>query len=113
MAQREIPGFYFGKLLFIYMSRFCPVSIQVKTLFGKHRSDEWMTDAEKGKYFRVQANHVAPQGAKYSHENVKKEKEISRVSFVSLFPLSDGERRSDMILELMERWHWTTGYCWI
>jgi hypothetical protein len=26
---------------------------------------------------------VAPQGAKYSHENVKKEKEISRVSFVS------------------------------
>jgi hypothetical protein len=31
----------------------------------------------------VQANHVAPQGAKYSHENVKKEKEISRVSFVS------------------------------
>ncbi|KAI4727964.1 hypothetical protein E4T49_04292, partial [Aureobasidium sp. EXF-10728] len=34
--------------------------------------------AEKGKYFRVQANHVAPQGAKYSHENVRKEKEASR-----------------------------------
>jgi hypothetical protein len=44
-----------------------------------------VVDAEKGKYFRVQANHVAPQGAKYSHENVKKEREISRVSFVSLF----------------------------
>jgi hypothetical protein len=27
---------------------------------------------------------VAPQGAKYSHENVRKEKEISRVSFISL-----------------------------
>ncbi|KAG9788610.1 hypothetical protein KCU95_g7268, partial [Aureobasidium melanogenum] len=35
-------------------------------------------DAEKGKYFRVQANHVAPQGAKYSQENVRKEKEQSR-----------------------------------
>lgn len=45
------------------------------------------TDAEKGKYFRVQANHVAPQGAKYSHENVKKEKELSRVSLVFSFSL--------------------------
>ncbi|KAG9950106.1 hypothetical protein KCU85_g3937, partial [Aureobasidium melanogenum] len=35
-------------------------------------------DTEKGKYFRVQANHVAPQGAKYSQENVRKEKEQSR-----------------------------------
>ncbi|TIA62946.1 hypothetical protein D6C77_02430 [Aureobasidium pullulans] len=35
-------------------------------------------DAEKGKYFQVQANHIAPQGAKYSHENVRKEKEQSR-----------------------------------
>ncbi|KAI4766035.1 hypothetical protein E4T51_01005 [Aureobasidium sp. EXF-12344] len=35
-------------------------------------------DAEKGKYFQVQANHIAPQGAKYSKENVKKEKELSR-----------------------------------
>lgn len=38
-------------------------------------------DAEKGKYFQVQANHIAPQGAKYSKENVKEEKELSRVSF--------------------------------
>jgi hypothetical protein len=29
----------------------------------------------------VQANHVAPQGAKYSEENARKEKEQSRVSF--------------------------------
>ncbi|THW18702.1 hypothetical protein D6D23_07576 [Aureobasidium pullulans] len=35
-------------------------------------------DAEKGKYFQVQANHIAPQGAKYSHENVRKEKEQSK-----------------------------------
>ncbi|KAI5273770.1 hypothetical protein E4T47_03075 [Aureobasidium subglaciale] len=35
-------------------------------------------DAEKGKYFQVQANHVAPQGAKYSHENVRKERELSK-----------------------------------
>ncbi|RZK44562.1 MAG: hypothetical protein EOO61_03380 [Hymenobacter sp.] len=42
-----------------------------------------ITDAEKGKYFQVQANHIAPQGAKYSHENVRKEKEQSRVSLTS------------------------------
>jgi hypothetical protein len=38
----------------------------------------------------VQANHIAPQGAKYSKENVKKEKELSRVSFVSFFLSSEG-----------------------
>ncbi|KAL1311706.1 hypothetical protein AAFC00_001808 [Neodothiora populina] len=35
-------------------------------------------DAEKRKYFPLLANHVAPEGAKYSRENVKREKEQSR-----------------------------------
>lgn len=37
-------------------------------------------DDDKKKYFKIQANHVAPEGAKYSRENVKKETEASRVS---------------------------------
>lgn len=37
-------------------------------------------DTEKQKYFKVQANHVAPEGAKFSKENVRKEQENSRVS---------------------------------
>lgn len=45
------------------------------------------TDPEKNKYFRVQANHVAPQGSKYSQENVKKEQEKSRVCAVQHFHL--------------------------
>lgn len=54
-----------------------------------------IADAEKGKYFQVQANHIAPQGAKYSRENVKKEKELSRVSFcVSIsFPCQNSRSR--------------------
>ncbi|KAK4984855.1 hypothetical protein LTR50_006326 [Elasticomyces elasticus] len=31
-------------------------------------------DAEKKKYFKVVANHLAPQGAKYSHDGVKEER---------------------------------------
>ena len=32
------------------------------------------TDPMKGKYFRIQANHVAPSGAAYSADSVKKRK---------------------------------------
>ena len=68
MTQREIPGFYYGK------------SWHVCDKKQRGPNDFLCIDAEKRKYFRVQANHVAPQGAKYSQENVRKEKEQSRVS---------------------------------
>ncbi|GAB7345200.1 hypothetical protein MBLNU457_3580t1 [Dothideomycetes sp. NU457] len=35
-------------------------------------------DPEKKKYFKIQANHVAPPNSKYSRENAAKEKERSR-----------------------------------
>ncbi|KAJ9666137.1 hypothetical protein H2201_003815 [Coniosporium apollinis] len=35
-------------------------------------------DPDRKKYFKIQANHVAPAGAKYSRENVKKTEEESR-----------------------------------
>ncbi|GAB7354036.1 hypothetical protein MBLNU459_g4619t1 [Dothideomycetes sp. NU459] len=41
-------------------------------------------DPDKKKYFQIQANHVAPQGSKYSRDNVKREHEQSRVR---AFPL--------------------------
>ena len=33
-----------------------------------------IADPEKKKYFRVQANHVAPAGSQYSREAVKRRK---------------------------------------
>jgi hypothetical protein len=80
MTQREIPGFYYGKYR---SSHNCDKNSAILTTP--------CTDAEKGKYFRVQANHVAPQGAKYSQENVRKEKEQSRVSLSCFFCLKDLE----------------------
>lgn len=46
----------------------------------------------------MQANHVAPQGAKYSQENVRKEKEQSRVSLFLIFTLKDlGRPRGNLL----------------
>ena len=36
-------------------------------------------DADKKKYFKILPNHVAPPDAKYSKQNVRKERETSRV----------------------------------
>lgn len=36
-------------------------------------------DEEKRKYFKILPNQVAPQGAKYSQEGVKKEREVEKV----------------------------------
>lgn len=38
-----------------------------------------LADEDKKKYFKILPNHVAPQGAKYSQEGVKKEREVEKV----------------------------------
>jgi hypothetical protein len=35
-------------------------------------------DAEKNRYFKIQANHVAPAGAKYSRQAVEADKVVRR-----------------------------------
>lgn len=63
------------------------VSLDYGSLLLLEGIPNFMTDPEKGKYFRVQANHVAPQGSKYSQENVKREQEQSRVrAFLAFYP---------------------------
>jgi len=45
----------------------------------------WLTfyiDPEKKKYFRIQANHVAPAGSQHSEQAVKKRKKESEVIFL-------------------------------
>lgn len=51
------------------------------------RYSQLLIDAEKKKYFKVQANHVAPDSSKYSRQNVKKEKEESRVCHLLIMHL--------------------------
>lgn len=41
-------------------------------------------DEEKRKYYKILPTHVAPQGAKYSQEGVKKEKEVEKVGVALL-----------------------------
>ncbi|KAI9713365.1 MAG: hypothetical protein M1812_006643 [Candelaria pacifica] len=53
--EREIPGYYFADLMLSVPS-----------------------DREKKKYFKIIPNHVAPKGAQYSRENVKKSRENER-----------------------------------
>lgn len=44
-------------------------------------------DEEKRKYFKILPNHIAPQGAKYSQEGVKKEREVEKVGVGIFFRL--------------------------
>ncbi len=44
-------------------------------------------DPEKKKYFRILPNHVAPTGAKYSKEGVKRGREQEKVSIMSFICL--------------------------
>lgn len=61
MNGRPIPGFYWGE-------RNHSPSLRYVRVLRK------ILDPEKKKYFRVQANHVAPAGSQYSREAVKRRK---------------------------------------
>ena len=78
MDGAEIPGFYYGICAHLNIS-----SIHLLQYWQRYRKD-----AEKRKYFRVLANHVAPEGSKYSRQNVKKEKEQSKVGAVCISIIS-------------------------
>lgn len=67
MDRANIPGFYFGT--HIHRQRMTTVY-----------SDVGVVDPEKGKYFRILPNHVAPAGARYSREGVRRGREGARVS---------------------------------
>jgi hypothetical protein len=40
----------------------------------------YQQDPEKKKYFKIQANHVAPPGAQYSQQSVKRKRNEQEVS---------------------------------
>ena len=42
-------------------------------------------DEERGKYFKIFPNNVAPKGAKYSKEGVEKEKKAQQVALTISF----------------------------
>jgi hypothetical protein len=70
MNGRPIPGFYWGK------------HTNSATL---RSSTKKYADPEKKKYFRVQANHVAPAGSQYSREAVKRRKLDNKVYLYETF----------------------------
>jgi hypothetical protein len=71
MEARHIPGFYYGK----------GISVRIKGIILTH------PDAEKKKYFKVQPERLAPAGTKYTLENVRKEKEETKVCALTLCTL--------------------------
>jgi len=52
-------------------------------------------DAEKKKYFKIQANHVAPPGAQYSKDSVKRKRNDQEVR-VSISPSRDKSHSADL-----------------
>ena len=47
---------------------------------GVRYVDYMRTDEEQGKYFKIQPNHLAPKGARYSTSGVKRENEAKKVA---------------------------------
>ena len=57
----------------------------------------WLTaDAEKKKYFKIQANHVAPPGAQYSKDSVKRKRNDQEVRISSYQPWKHNSNRTDL-----------------
>lgn len=63
---REIPGFYYGKIL-------------IGAVVCRRPGLTMSVDAEKNKYFKIQANHTGPAGARYSNESIKAAKQNDKV----------------------------------
>lgn len=65
------------------------LSLQVTvTSICKMHTFSWLShaanqqiDPEKKKYFRIQANHLAPAGSQYSRDAVKKREHQKKVAF--------------------------------
>ena len=79
MNGRDIPGFYYGILTMMYILNRQETSISNLSI---------STDADKKKYFKIQANHAAPPGSQYSKEAVKRKRAEEEVSTHVEFLLS-------------------------
>lgn len=58
----------------------------------------FLADPEKKKYFKIQANHVAPQGAQYSKETVKRKRNEQQVSSLTYLDYKGSMRQAMVCL---------------
>lgn len=77
--NRDIPGFYYGQCFWSPRSLYTSYSGCVNETISI-LTNQLSTDAEKKKYFQIQANHVAPPGAQYSKDSVKRKRNDQVVS---------------------------------
>lgn len=87
----EIPGFYYGESPSLNYRINLHARRRPQLHFVALGFYQWQAnsissqpDPEKKKYFKIQGNHVAPPGAQYSQESVKRKRNEQEVSHLYL-----------------------------
>lgn len=82
MNRRDVPGYVkpIGRIVDADLRLDVVSTWQLFETYADSSTHEYRYyfDEEKKKYFKIQANHLVPQGAKYAKESVKKEKRSTK-----------------------------------